>query len=195
MKLYNISTLTELENALNIGLVNLEKYTFPKRYAFAVGRLVIRTMHDDIVIHIDENITKEYMSVWYSSIGKLFFHDLKCNNTDNYFTVVYNDIYYLFKKMNDDDKSYCKKNNIKDYNELSINNETFAIICISYDDHFMTSDFNDIYKPSKHDIDEFETDIENIIEPEYESLELFNDDVFNNLNSVLDFIYSEYIKL
>lgn len=181
MKLYNINTLNELENSLNLELVKLEKYVFPTTFAFAVGKVQVRTMQNDIIIYIDENISKDYMSAWYSSVGRLFFNDLRTHKTDNYFTVCYNNVHYLFRLIDDDSKAYCKKKSVKDYDELHLGNDVYMLICVSSDEKFMISDFTAAYKNTQNDAtnNDNEDTMEDDMQPEYESLELFNDDIFN----------------
>lgn len=177
MDLFSINNFNELQNSLNLGLIKLEKYKFPTSYSFAVGRLHVASWNNEVIIDIDENISKEYLTMWYSSIGKLFVHDLKIKNLDNYYTVKYNNVYYLFRLITDDDKSFIKRKNIKNINDLNIGKCEYSLVSASYNERFMTSDFATIYKTVSHDeIDE----IDEIDEHEYESIELFNDDMFEN---------------
>lgn len=181
MKLYDINTINELNNSINIGLVKLEEYIFPKTYSFAVGKIYIKTYNTDVITVIDENISSLYVNDWHHSIGRLFVKDLHTNNLDNYFTICYNNIYYLFKLLTSDDKSYCKKKTITDFDEIIINDDLYALVCVSYSKDFTTIDFVADFKYDNNtlDNDEITTEVETNI-TEYDSLELFDDSAFND---------------
>lgn len=179
MKLYNIQNINELENSINVGLIKLEKYNLPNTYSFAIGRVHIKSWMDNVIINIDETVSKSYMSEWYTSIGKLFIRDLESKSLNNYFYTCYNNVYYLFKLISDDDKTYLKKKNIKEYEFIVVNDNIYAIICVSLSDKYMTSDFTLSYKNTEIQDDSIDEIVDND-RVEYDSLELFNDDIFEN---------------
>ena len=70
---------------------------------------------------------------------------------------------------------------ITDFDEIIINDNLYALVCVSYSKDFTTIDFvaDFKYDTNTSDNDEITTEIETNI-TEYDSLELFDDNAFND---------------
>ena len=171
--IFNNEILVNLNNTLNNNLVELIPYKFNKTFAIKCGKVIIKSFNDEIVLDLDQNIDKHYMTNWYSTPIKIILRDFKTNNIDNYYVAEFDGVYYLLRKLDQDTISYLKKKNVKNPTDVKCGDIEYAVISITTDRNFTESCYSTEYEFTHIDEDdELEDDNENI---ELDSLELFED--------------------
>ena len=162
--IFTEDSINVLQSAINNNLIDdLVKYKFAERFSIKIGRIYVKYANNEVIIDLNDYTNKEYMKIWRNSVAKIFINDIKHENLDNYYITSYNGIYYLLKRVTEDE-------------DVKIIDNKYKVISISSNDKFSNNVCNIKYEledaNNENDNDE---DINNE-DIELVSLELFNEE-------------------
>lgn len=162
--IFTEESVNTLQNAINNNLIDdLAKYKFAKCFSIKIGKIYVKYANNEVIIDLNDYTNKEYMKIWRNSVAKIFINDIKHNNLDNYYITSYNGIYYLLKRVDEDE-------------DVKIIDNKYKVISISSNDKFSNNvcnikyELEDINNENDNDEDINDEDIELV------SLELFNEE-------------------
>lgn len=175
-KIYNDNAINDLHNAISSGIVNMINYKFPESYAIKCGKFYIRSHNGEAMVEIDSNISKNYINSWYSTSIRILLKDIRNKTLDDYYFVELDGIFYLIKKLSEDDINYLKKKNVKDVVDFNICTDNYAVISISKNIKFSYECF-DNYDELDYNYDTQNTDFDENGDDDIslDSLQLFDE--------------------
>lgn len=159
-RLIDKKTIDVLKN--NIQHLNIQKFTISENINLKIDKVKILLINNELLLFMDDDVTKEYFKDWSDSEAGIVLADVKNNTLSNYYSVKYNDLFYLLRE--------CSNNEAYDIKTVD---KSYIIITMSEYENFNISNYSYNY------VVEEDIEIDTSNEPDLTSLSLFNTEDIN----------------